>query len=174
METDEAFRQEMVNIGKESLENTARDGEFFVPKMLAEYDGRMNLLTYMEGAFEGLQQVASYLLSLEQPITGIVLTVDTYHLITGKGDDTEDAHQYAGKLAGMFEAGDTRVSEALNITILTADEFYNIIVPYRRRKQYKGGETIVWREAITDATTIEGRFPELLRQVITQSHGGAN
>jgi hypothetical protein len=173
METTEDFRREVVNLGKLSLEQTARDNEDFLPKMLVEIAGEVTLMSY-PASFEALQAVAAFLIDQGKPVGGICLTVDTYHYIAPKGEDIGDADRYAGRLQELFEAGNKMVSEALHITIVTADELISISVPYRRH-----GHKIRWREEIVttsgaDRQGVTGRFPELLQAIIVATNMEGN
>lgn len=162
METGEDFRRGVIDMGKEALELTARDNEPFLPKMLVEVEGQFMVMSY-PSSFEGLEAVAGFLISQGKPVTGICLTVDTYHYIAPEGEGIEDADRYAGKLQEMFEAGHKMVTEALHITIVTGDELYSVSIPYRRH-----GHKINWRpEIMIDGSKgVQGRFPELLQAII--------
>jgi hypothetical protein len=173
METTEDFRREVVDLGKASLEQTARDNEPFLPKMLVEVDGGLMVMSY-PSSFEGLEAVAGFLIAEGKPVSGICLTVDTYHYIAPKGEDVGDADRYAGRLQELFEAGNPMVCEALHITVVTADELISISVPYRRH-----GHKIRWREEIVttsgaDRQGVTGRFPELLQAIIVATNMEGN
>ena len=171
MELTEDFREGVVKIGKLSLEQTARDNDPFLPKMLVEVDGELTVMAY-PASFEGLTAVADFLIRQNRPVNGICLTVDTYHLIAPEGEGIEDAGQYAGRLQEEFEKGNPMVCEALHLTMVTADQLVTISVPYARK--VKGD--ITWREPIVieqsadGGQTVQGRFPELLQAIIAATN----
>jgi hypothetical protein len=173
METSEDFRRGVIDIGKQALELTARENEPFLPKMLVEVEDQLIVMSY-PSSFEGLEAVAAFLIDQGKPVTGICLTVDTYHYISPEGEGIEDANRYAGKLQEMFESGHPMVCEALHVTIVTADELYSISLPYARKVK---GE-VVWRDEIVVSNGpgqgATGRFPELLQAIIAATNMEGN
>jgi hypothetical protein len=170
MELTEDFREGVIKIGKLSLEQTARDNEPFMPKMLVEVDGELTALTY-PSSFEGLTAVAQFLIDQGKPVNGICLTSDTYHLIAPEGEGIEDASQYAGRLQEEFERGNPMVCEALHLTMVTSDQLVTVSIPYVRKRR---GD-IVWRDQIVieqgqNEQSVKGRFPELLQAIIAATN----
>lgn len=165
MDLTEEFRQALVKTGKMALEFCAAAGDPFFPKLLAEMEGVMTVMTCSEP--DELAGAASYLIALGVPVTGLCLTVDSYHFV-GKGSRA-DAERYAGKLQEMFDAGDERVSEALFVHIAVPDRSLFISAPYVR-----SGHTIEWQEEIVVEEGIEGRFSELLQHIIKETHSAWN
>lgn len=167
--TDEDFRRGVITIGKQSLEKTAAEKEPFLPKMLVEVDGDLIVMNY-PASFEGLTAVAEFLIDHGHPVTGICLTVDTYHLIAPKGEDIEDIERYAGRLEAEFLNGNKMVVEALHLTLVTEAQVVAVSIPYVRH-----GTLIEWREEIVidsamSEQQIKGRFPELLQSIITATN----
>lgn len=170
MDLTEDFRNGVISIGKRSLEQTARDNEPFIPKMLVEIDGELTVMAY-PASFEGLTAVAQFLIDQSKPVNGICLTVDSYHLIAPEGEGIEDADRYAGRLQEEFEAGNKMVCEALHLTLVTLDELITVSIPYVRKVK---GE-IVWRDEIVvnnkaRGHSVTGRFPELLQAIIAATN----
>lgn len=165
MKLTEDFRQTVVSVGKEALEITAHDGEFFHPKLLVEMNGELTVMSY-PAKFEELQALTAYLVGLNTPITGVCLTVDTFYYVSVEGESEKDAAaKYVGRLQEMFLAGDKRVTEALTIHCVSIDESAMITVPYTRH-----GDRIEWLDTlVSDGESVTGRFPDLLRKLIEET-----
>ena len=169
MDLTEDFRNGVISIGKRSLEQTARDNEPFIPKMLVEIDGELTVMAY-PASFEGLTAVAQFLIDQGKPVNGICLTVDTYHLIAPEGEGIEDAGQFVGRLQEEFETGNPMVCEALHLTMVTSEQLVTISVPYVRNRH-----GVTWRDPIvieqdSHGHSVQGRFPELLQAIIAATN----
>ena len=169
MKLDETTRTHYINIGKMTLEQVVADGEEYLPKLLAEVGGQMHL--YGCPGFDEFRAAGREMLKLGQPVTALIFTVDSYHLAPGYGYGLGGKVVESfipGTLGERFAKGDKKVSEALHITAMTLTEGFIVTLLYRRE-----GTTLHWGEPMTGEIVSDdelgGRYPEAMRQIITQS-----
>jgi hypothetical protein len=99
---------------------------------------------------------------MDDKIEWASLTTDSYYAALVTGEDIPMP------LSKSFEAGDTRVSEALSICLVTAETAEFVMVPYRRTGPQQ--RTVAWREPIAqDGLEVGGRVQDILRYMVTMS-----
>ena len=150
----------LVLIGKESMDHTARSGEDYLPKLLVGYTSGQVILFGLAIDMDDLPTVLAGI--MDEKVDWISLTVDSYYAALVTDEDIEMP------LSTAFASGDNRVSEALSITIVTADTAEFVMVPYRRTGPQQ--RTLSWREPVPhDGLNMSGRVLDALRFAVTMS-----
>ena len=154
----------LVRIGKETMNQVAREGDDYLPKLLVGYAAGHNMLFGLAIDMDDLPTVLPEI--MEDKIDWVALTVDSYYAALVTGDEDIEF-----PLSKAFEAGDTRVSEALSINVVTADSADFTMVPYRRIGPQQ--RVLSWRDPIKqDTIGLSGRVFDALRFAVTMSGGG--
>jgi hypothetical protein len=142
---DEVVAQ-LVNIGMTSFQVAVMEAEEYLPKLTLQYEGHdgWNVVAYA-GPMSGLADSLGVL--TDDPISWLALTIDTYN---ANVPTPEEAQALAGTLRSLFEAGDPRVTESLQVIIATDDEVRTIALPYER-----DGIAVNWLEPRTKVSFTE-------------------
>lgn len=150
----------LVRIGQESMNAAARDGEDFLPKLLVGYTSGEVILFPLMIHMDDLPAALAAIMT--EKIDWVALTADSYYVSIVTGEDVEMP------LSVAFGKGDTRVSEALSINVVTADTAEYTFVPYRRIGPQQ--RVLSWREPIKqDTVGLGGRVFDALRYAVTMS-----
>jgi hypothetical protein len=153
----------LVRIGKETMDLVVREGDDYLPKLLVGYASGPTILYGLAIDMGDLASVLPEVMT--EKIDWVALTVDSYYVSLVTGEDVPMP------LSKAFAAGDTRVSEALSINVVTADSADFTMVPYRRIGPQQ--RVLSWRDPIKqDSVGLGGRVFDMLRFAVTMSGGG--
>jgi len=149
-------------IGRTSLEMTYKAGQFYFPKItVGRPDGKVEV-AMTDGTWETFEEGMRF--TSERPIEWLAYTADSYHMEL----TPEHLEHFAGmeiiSAKDMFEAGDPRASEALQITLVVGLEATTVTLPYTRE-----GDTIVWGEPVNGKPVVD-RHGEAMKIAIQRSH----
>jgi hypothetical protein len=144
----------LIKAGKASMDDR---GEYTPMLIVTDTTGQVSMIAM---AVDG--NPAAYLehvlRTVNDPIESVSFTVDTYH--------TSDPLT-PRPFSAAFAAGDPRVSEALAVTIVTAESAAMALLPYTRTT-----DGIVWGDdqILEGGGSLGGRVIESLIAAIAQSH----
>ena len=146
----------LVATGRTALELAVRGGEPLLPILLVTNLRGQSLAVGL--AIENVGEMLAGLLPqvVQEPLYSLSLTIDSYYCLVREMTDERPP-----SLAAAFEAGDSRVSEALSVQLVTADSAEYVMVPYRRIGPQQ--RVVSWREPIgEDSLNVGGRIADAL------------
>jgi hypothetical protein len=161
MSAEKMDMDNLVRIGKDTMNQVAREGDDYLPKLLVGYASGHTQLFGLAIDMNELMSVLPEIMG--EKIDWVAFTVDSYYVSVVTGEDGPEP----GHLGEAFDAGDTRVSEALSISLVGEDHADFVMVPYRRIGPQK--RVLSWREPITQSLDVQGRVVDALRYAVTMS-----
>lgn len=175
-EITRGFMEGLVVIGRETMEQVAKDGENYMPKIVAQVNGDFMLATTTGDSepFVELVFLCDRLLD-EGNVTLLAWTADSYAWFAQEGDEIPpgmDVDEWANEMRhgqtnkALFEAGDPHVSEALTITAVDRTSVWGVSLRYVRN-----GKDLTWDPDydIRSGDGHGGRMIEVMRATILRS-----